>query len=280
MWVRAAPPVTLTLVDTVIDTQMGDFIGINGPAFLALQNQMGFDLQVEDPFTLWNYGPDRYSIIGNAYRPQIPPGTRLTVDINIVDRSPPVFPTVKQTGLEFLSLLYQAGLSADQVCIYASNTPNSFDFKYAGVALAGSAIVTQVSPSSFQCTTPHSVSFKPPTSGEPFLVNGHFWPCLGGNGILLPVGASVLTIATNSVIHPLLHIIDLSADILDSSVTTNGVRLQYADRRNVLVTLDRRPFYMETNGVACNLPVFKQGQRYTVYCPAGTNEVVFGIQSN
>ena len=274
---KTAPPVTLTLVDTVIDTQMGDYIGINGPAFLALQNQLGCDLQVEDPGTLWNAGPDRYRIIGNAYRPQLAPGTRLTVDINIVDRVPPVFPAAKQTGLEFLSLLYQAGLSADQVCIYAANTPAPFDFKYARAALAGSAVVTQVAPDSYQCTTPHSVVFKTPIASK-LLVNGRAWPCVGADGIRLPVGMSVLTVPTNSVINPPLHITDLSTDILEASATANGVRLRYSDHRNVLVTIDHQPRTIATNGIACQLPVFKRGQSYTVCCPAGTNEVFFGTQ--
>ncbi len=273
---RATLPVTLTLVDVLMDEAMGSYIGIEKAAFLKARNEMGFDLQVEDPYTLWSKGPDRYRVIGEAYNKEIKRPSRLTVDINIVDREGDIFPHKKQTGLEFLTLLHEAGLALDQVCIYSAATPYAWDFKYAGAALAGKARLKRVSADECEIRSPYTVVFKTPTRGRRFYLNGQPWPCVSEAGVILPAGESKLKSAPQEEkAKGDMRVTGATCDILGCATEKSGVRLNYNERQKVFVTLDRKPGAVELNGRRAQLPVLKSGGGFTVYCPAGRNEIFF-----
>ncbi len=54
---------------------------------LASSARYAFLPLIEDPFTLWGLGADRYRVIIARYRRNLPPGQPLAVDINIVERT-------------------------------------------------------------------------------------------------------------------------------------------------------------------------------------------------
>jgi hypothetical protein len=271
------PPVMLSLVDSVIDKTMGNLIGINTADFIGLQKEMGFDLQIEDPFTLWQNGPDRYQVIGASYRNLVNSEARLTVDINIVKRGNDSQP---QTGLEFLELLYQAGRFFDQVCIYAANTPFSFDYKYAGAALAGNAsiklISSELDAETFEIKSPYTVLFKTETLYRSFLVNGVAWPCFNNEGIWIPEGDSTLEVRTK--VQPsTVHLTSASGEIRECAFLPEGIRLRYSEKKSMLVTLSHAIAATKIDGQVAVLPKFNNGETETIYLPAGAHEAVFEV---
>jgi hypothetical protein len=268
--------VMLTQVDSIIDTAMRDNIAVDPDAFMQLQQELGFTLQVEDPFTLWSRGPDRYRVIGTAYRSRMAEGARLTVDVNIVNRVDTRYPTSKQTGLEFLVLLSEASSHADQVCLYAAHTPNEFDYTYAPYALAGQAHLKKNDRNQYSVSSPYTVLFETETDGKEFLVNGKPWPCVNKMGVILPSGNSVVTETSPSAeAKSRLFITDLTAEIGTCSWSGKSIILRYNDKRNVLVSLNRKSGRVFVNGREEHLPRFSGDGTVTFSCPAGENEVIF-----
>jgi len=267
---------TLTQVDSIIDTRMKENIAVDPDAFMRLQQELGFNLQVEDPFTLWSRGPDRYRVIEAAYRNRIASGARFTVDVNIVNRVDTQYPTRKQTGLEFLTLLSEASSHADQVCLYAANTPYDFDYAYAPYALAGLARSKKIDDRQYQVSAPYTVLLETDTLNKEFLVNGNSWPCVNKKGVILPAGNSLVTeVSESRESRDWLFITDLNGEIKGCSRDGRDIILRYNDRRNVLVSLNRRPARITVNGKEISLPVYLKDGGVTVSCPAGENEVVF-----
>jgi hypothetical protein len=268
--------IMLTQVDSIIDTRMKENIAVDPEAFMLLQQELGFSLQIEDPFTLWSRGPDRYRIIGTAYRSRMAEGARLTVDVNIINRIDTRYPTSKQTGLEFLVLLSEASSHADQVCLYAAHTPNEFDYTYAPYALAGQARVKKIASNQYSVSSPYTVLFETETLNKEFLVNGRPWPGVSKQGVIIPAGNSVVTEAPTSEDRGnRLFITDLTAEIRECSWSRSGIMFRYNEQRNVLVSLNRKPGRITVNGKEMPLPLYSKDGAVTVFCPAGANEVIF-----
>jgi hypothetical protein len=273
--------VTLTLIDAVIDREMGGRIGIDTVDFMKLQKELGFDLQVEDPYSLWSSGPSRYQIIGESYRNAIKSGSRLTVDINIVDRPQHPYPTSRQTGMEFLELLYHASNSLDQVCIYSETTPYVFDFKFAGAALAGLATLEPTDSGTLKITSPYSVLYRTDTRGKSFSINGVSWGCVNNKGVLMPPGSSILSTlpATPSLtltqeVSPRITSMG-GASVRECTLNSNGIRFRYDERRAFYVTLDRPATSIRVDEKLAFPPSHREGDLEVVYLSAGSHTVDF-----
>jgi len=70
---------------------------------------------VEDPATVWNLGPERYPEIARRYHPLTSHWDRVGVDINVVEREPPVYPTRTQVGAELFELIHTSSESFTRV---------------------------------------------------------------------------------------------------------------------------------------------------------------------
>ena len=118
---------------------MREQIGVDIPRLLALRQRYGFDIQLEDPYTLWNLGPDRFRLIGDLYRRRLPAGAQLAIDINVVDRDPDpgqILVTERQHGLELYGLVSACAEHADTVYFYAAYSLETPDMQFAPSAAA------------------------------------------------------------------------------------------------------------------------------------------------
>ncbi|MEO5971357.1 MAG: hypothetical protein ABIQ95_15640, partial [Bdellovibrionia bacterium] len=258
-------------------------IGINTDEFMKLQKELGFDLQVEDPYSLWSSGPSRYQIIGDTYRRAIKPGSRLTVDINIVDRPQNPYPTSRQTGLEFLELLYQASNSLDQVCLYSETTPYIFDFKFAGAALAGLATAEPTVAGSLKISSPYSVLYRTDTQNKSFSINGASWACVNNEGVLMPSGVSILsTLPAAPVLtlpkeaSPRITAVG-GGTFRECTRNSNGIRFRYDEKRAFYVTLDRSAKEIKIDEKAAFPLTHQEGDLEVVYLSAGSHTVDFSF---
>jgi len=80
---------------------MREYLGVDTAALIPLANELDFTIAIEDPATLWNLGPERYTEIGRRYKELTTDTSRLAIDINIniVERYQQVYPTRKQVGV-------------------------------------------------------------------------------------------------------------------------------------------------------------------------------------
>jgi hypothetical protein len=277
---HARPPsVMVTLIDTLIDTYMGDYIGIDLDQFIGLQAELDFDLNIEDPYTLWAKGPDRYRLIGQHYREALGPKPRLSVDINIVDRGDTVVPHVRQTGLEFLTLLYESAQFLDQTCVYSAYTPYEFDFEYAAVALAGSARAHASGRDRFEVDAPFSVRLHTDTRGHEIRLDGERWPCAAAQHVLVPAGQHTIELEESEHRPDALRITAVNGEIQLCEYRDGSVALRYDERRPVLVTLDRAVDRVELDGKQADYPTSNRcAEAHTVSLPAGRHTVLFSAE--
>jgi len=109
---RKAPPrkagldVVLTYVDDLFDPSMRDAIGADSARALQSLDRLPATFVVEDPATVWNLGPERYPEIARRYHPLTSHWDRVGVDINVVEREPPVYPTRTQVAPSFFELIH------------------------------------------------------------------------------------------------------------------------------------------------------------------------------
>lgn len=272
---KTKPSVMVTLIDTLLDPAIGDYIGIDSAKFMRLQAELDFDLNIEDPFTLWAQGPDRYRTIADHYRAAAAQGPRLSVDINIVDRFDTVVPNTKQTGLEFLSLLQQSAEALDQTCIYAADTPYPFDFKYAAVALAGNAHVDATAPDRYQVDAPFGVTLLADAQQREVRLDGAAWPCAAESGVLVPKGKHTVELREPPSAKAPLHVTSLNAEIASCAYRGSAVELTYNERRPVIALLDKHVSQVEIDGHAAEVPVMETCGAASIYLPLGAHSVRF-----
>jgi hypothetical protein len=273
---HTTPSVMLTLIDTVLDTAVGDAIGIDTRQFMALQHELDFDLNIEDPYTLWSQGPERYRMIASAYIDEISPGARLAVDINIVERGDTLVPHTQQTGLEFLSLLHEAASSGVLPCIYSATSPYPFDFEYASAALIGDSCTSRLDhPDAYKVEAPFTVLLQTSVGNREVQLDGESWPCAAPDAVLVPAGSHRVELGpVNEATHAL-HVVAMNGELGSCVYREGRVELTYDERRPVMVTLDRPVRTVLVDGAPMASPVADACDVSAIYLPKGKHVVAF-----
>ncbi|MBV9405757.1 MAG: hypothetical protein JO211_10465, partial [Acidobacteriaceae bacterium] len=114
--------VVLTHIDDRFEPGIRDALGADIARSLPSIQARHSTLLVEDPATLWNLGPERYSKLAQKYRELTPDRSHIAIDINVVERYQEVYPTKKQTGVELLELVHEAAASFSHVALYFENS--------------------------------------------------------------------------------------------------------------------------------------------------------------
>src|SRR5262249_13386320 len=145
---RSKPDLDLVLthVDDRLDAGMRDAIGADAAGVLPLLDSHSFTFLIEDPATVWNQGPDRYSALADRYHALTPRRDKLAIDLNVVERYQNVYPTKQQTGTELFQLVHQASHSFPRVALYFENSLLPPDLKLLPSAAAAVTRVERVGP--------------------------------------------------------------------------------------------------------------------------------------
>jgi hypothetical protein len=117
---------------------LGQNIGTNSYDLAKLRNDVPFEYQVEDPFTMWVAAADRYSTVGRLY-PDVPKD-QLVLDINVVNRPTAVqngFSMEKAGGFELATSVASVTDSGARLALYASASTRPRDLPWIKYALAG-----------------------------------------------------------------------------------------------------------------------------------------------
>jgi hypothetical protein len=231
----------LTHVDDRFDTRMRELIGADASRLLPLLDRHEFTFLIEDPATIWNLGPQRYTEIAKRYQPLTPHADKLAIDINIVERYQDVYPTKQQTGTELYQQVSAAALAFPRVTLYFEHSILPDD-----VALLSSAAsaVTRVERDGSRLVVESLYGAGVPWTGEA-LVDGRPWPATDGATVWLPAGRHTIE---SSAVKPPIRLLDFNGDLRTAGVTRGAMQFSYRSSGRVLARVDVKPTRIEIDG--------------------------------
>ncbi len=267
---RSAKPyldVVLTHIDDRFEPGIRDALGADIARSLPLIQARKSTLLVEDPATLWNLGPGRYSKIAEKYRELTPDRRQIAVDINVVERYQDVYPTKKQTGVELLELVHEAAASFARVALYFENSIEKEDLSLLPAAATTGRVVEQaVDELQVDTSEPTRVAWQGPVE-----LDGKIWPVQNAQNVLTPAGKHSLTPAIGK---SAVTISDFNGDLRSALVSGNRVDLSYTSRSRAVAMLGSPVSSIEVDGA----PFWKlvPGQETgSIVLPAGQHLVTF-----
>jgi hypothetical protein len=256
----------LTHVDDRFDTGMKDAIGADAARVLPLLDTQPFSFLVEDPATVWNLGPQRYTEIAKRYAPLTPHRDRLAIDINIVDRYQDVYPTRQQTGTELFELVHMASLSFPRVALYFENSILRPDLPFLSAAAAA---VTRYSKGPQSILVAAQTDFDLMWSSGGATVDGTPWPLITPGAVRLPAGEHVIQAAPP---RPGISVADLNATLLSASADAKHAAFRYLSSSRAIVRFDRKPAAITLDGKALKAECM-EGSDCAMLLPGGEHSV-------
>ncbi|MBI1356054.1 MAG: hypothetical protein GC160_17065 [Acidobacteria bacterium] len=228
----------VTQIDDRFEPRMRELLGADAGALLALPEE-DFTLLIEDPAPLWALGPERYERIAAAYAPLTGDPGRLAIDLNIVERYQQTYPTRKQLGGEFLTLVDQAGRGFERVALYFESSISGPDLALLPRIAAGARIVERA-PNGARIVAESPRPFGLSWDGSA-IVDGGLWPLSDRHTVWLPRGRHVVEAPQAPQALPPARVLWLNAEPLAASVHGREVRFSYCSQPAAPVLLDRRP---------------------------------------
>jgi hypothetical protein len=266
----------MTVIDTITDAAMKEKIGVDAEQFVKMQEQYGFDLEIEDPYTLWNLGPKRYRLIGERYRSLISKDQSLSIDINIVDREGEVYPTRKQRGLELLQLINAASQSTDRVILYGLSTLEPSDMYFARYSHGQDVVVEQQDDGSIKVKSNRKFFWKTAARNVQYYVDGIKWPCAADDGIMVPAGEHSIHSRpiSRKEYESQLRIEDMNGEILSATWNPQGLTLDYTSMERLYLTLNHGSASLKLDGRNFHVAPRKVGKKVVLVLPQGRHQVL------
>jgi len=259
--------IVLTHIDDRFEPGIRDALGADIARSLPLIQARKSTLLVEDPATLWNLGPERYSKLAEQYRALTPDRGHLAVDINVVERYQDVYPTKKQTGVELLELVHEAAVSFSRVALYFENSLEKQDLALlpaaantASAAIDGAGVLT------LDAAQPTRVSWQGAVE-----MDGKLWPVQNARTILAPAGKHTFEA---SALESGVSIADFNGDIRSAQGGSGRADISYASKSRAIAVFGSVVSRVEVDGA----PFLdaKAGERLnSVLLPAGEHRVSF-----
>ncbi|MCM8712097.1 family 10 glycosylhydrolase [Clostridium sp. SYSU_GA19001] len=262
----------VTVIDSIADKSMRENIGVDAQAIAKLQDKYHFILEIEDPFTLWNLGPDRYKVIGEEYRDIMSEGNQLSIDINVIDRGGEVYPTKKQRGVELYQLINNASKYTDKVILYALATFEKTDMELAPYTRSSDIKVQEVSENEYIIKADKRFIWNVNTEGKTYYIDGEKWPFVSKQGVIIPGGEHKLKIKDieNS---SELFIESISGEITDVSQDKN-LSFSYTSEGRFYMIVNKKPAQIKLDGYVFNAEIKQNNDKYVIVLPKGKHKAV------
>ncbi len=261
--------IVVTQIDDRFDTRMREYLGADTAALIPLAKQLDFTIAIEDPATIWNLGPQRYSEIGRRYAELTTDASRLAIDINIVERYQQVYPTRKQVGVELFQLVHAASEAFHRVLLYFEHSISRPDWPL----LPHSAATGNFDPSTGIVDSKHPVGLRHKGSAT---VNGKPWPVLNGETVWLPAGNHQVR-ASELESGP--RVLSFTGDLLAAEIDSETILLRYHSRSRAIARLDTRPGQVLIDEKPYSAIVLTAKSYFTVMLPRGSHTVSFGFDA-
>lgn len=266
--------IILTQIDSNIDSNMKEKIAVDMDEFIKLQNRYEFILQVEDPYTLWNLGHNRYKDIIKYYEGKIKK-ENIYMDINIVDRNGKVYPYKKQTGLEAISLVSTASNAFEKLCLYEYNTINKFDFDYLKYAISNDVEYKKIKDNIYSFKSPYKFKFELDMKNKDVFLDDKKWIYYNDKEVTIPKGEHTLILKDRLSKNTSQNIIDINGEIDYINCYKNKLLLEYTSKDNKYISLTFLPEKIFVNGEQFPIKSIYKNNYYTIFCPRGKNKICF-----
>jgi hypothetical protein len=264
---------SVTVIDSIADKNMRERIGVDAKDIAKLQNKYHFILQIEDPYTLWNLGPERYKVIGEEYRSVMSPKNLLSIDINIINRNGEVYPTAKQRGLETYELISNAAKYTDKVILYALGTVEDSDMEFAPYTRGSDITVEETARNEYVIKSDKRFIWETDTQGKNYYIDGRQWPFYSEKEVIIPGGEHSLKIESKSDSAEKLRIEGINGEITD--VTSDQViAFNYLNGGRFYMAMNKRPGQVKLDGNLIKVEFEEVNGRYTMILPEGNHMVV------
>lgn len=265
---------TLTFIDALRDPTVTERYGVDPNRLLALQQKYGFGVEIEDPYTVWNSAPDRYRAIGEYYRPRLQPGTPFTLDVNVVDRTPPGRPLNRARGLELYELVAYVAPNVDLVTLYAYSTLSADDMRLVSYVLAAPQLNLEFTKDGV-VTAERQLYWHADTRDQTVYLDGQPWPCHSETQVLIPAGVHRVSAEPQSgdPAQDALRIENINGAILSAKQAGPHVTLTYESRGRCYVSLNRAPAMVLCDGAPGIAKVLSNAGRACLVLPEGKHTV-------
>ncbi|MDA8196438.1 MAG: hypothetical protein M0019_04375 [Actinomycetota bacterium] len=235
----------LTVIDDTLDPTEAKNIGSNMTLLAQVANNNGAQLQVEDPYTVWSKGPNRYIAVNSRVKSLVSPAN-YSIDINVINRGASTKPTAYPTMGELNLAAMEAGMVNSKVDFYALGTISSIDLKNLSYAVAGSVVDT---PTGVVANFPVKVSV--PATFSRLTVDGTPWPTANGVGVI-PGGTHRLVWSSGSALSP--GLLSIDANLGNARILApNKIFFDYFSRSTVYALLSALPKSISAS--AASIPV-------------------------
>ena len=261
--------IAVTYLDDVFEPTMQELIGADARKLLPLLAKYDFTFIIQDPSVLWGLGPERYARMSEQYARLTPHADKLSVDVNIVARPSISFPTLLQTGTEFLQLVHVVQRSFRTVTLYAEHSILAPDVPLLSAASA-SVTALRITPDRMQVDSRHGVGVRWNGSA---LVDGLPWPHTDGSFVWLPSGKHEVTRPAANAPSPHTRLIDFNGELGSLSLTPHGLDFSYAADARAIAVLDRRPISMRIDGQPVAMQTLTRPGATVVLLPGGKHRV-------
>ena len=257
--------IVVTQIDDRFDTRMRELLGADTSRLLPLAEEYDFQLVIEDPATLWNLGPQRYTEIAKRYQPLAPDSGRLAIDINIVERYQQTYPTKKQVGTELLQLVNTAGEAFQRVLLYFEHSISRPDWELLPHASANAEIHRNGESLIVDARQPVGVTWNGPA-----MVNGEPWALTDGSTLWLPAGHHKIT---RGEAHPEVRVSYLNGDLLSANATASGAEFDYRSKSRAIALFEDRPAHIYVDGAPLEAAVMEATNHWAILLPQGRHMV-------
>ncbi|HVN75478.1 MAG TPA: DUF2334 domain-containing protein [Thermoanaerobaculaceae bacterium] len=276
----------VTVYDSVAVPEMRAWLGVDARQIATLAEKYLFNLQVEDPDSLWSTDPRRYEAMAARYAGLVKPD-RLALDLNILsfraENAITPFPTRIQTGTEAAWLVNSAARGARRVAIYSESSINQQDLAYLPAAYAARTAVAKVE-DGWMIRTPTPIVLQLGSDVQEIWRDNQRLHTLGEGRFLLPVGSYTVlevqpTLQALQPGPPDSHLVSLSGDLLFQKSSQRSVTFGYRSDNRCIATLTRQPFALFVDGHETPFEALKGNGMEALVLPPGEHSVLLVTQS-
>jgi hypothetical protein len=268
-----------TVLDNSLHPEFDQLLGFDLPNTLKLAKQYHATLQVEDPASEWTRPPSRYTQLANAYTGLVG-NIPFAIDINFVPVHPAGqigFASEQPTGTELFQQFRAADNACSRVCFYAESSVYPYDWEVLPYAMAWGASIIK-DKNQWRIQTPHTAFLNNKINGERIFLDGKPWYCYGPDGIIIPKGKHILTLAKNNEESgnpdSTLRLTGITDELISCSKSGKGIEVIYQSPARCLITLNRLPDHINVDGKPAALTILKENENYIIFAPSGKHSLL------
>jgi len=272
--------IMVTLLDALQHPELADYLGIDFDRTIALLNQYGATLQVEDPSGEWQKPPSRYIQMGRRYRDVPLKQQPYMIDINVLSVHPSNqrgFATAQPTGTELVQLWNAAASQTPRVCFYSESTVNEQDWEIMPYAMGSGANVRKEG-DLWIIKSPFTVRLEVGRDTRKYRLDGLPWFCAEKGEVLIPPGEHQLSFqriqrSWFDTTQLDTYLLSITGELLGSQRVLRGLEVEYRSPTRCALMFNKTPYKVFLDEQPFKANVIKGDSGFTILAPPGQHRL-------